>query len=505
MKVLLIQSPRRYWPFLSEGDNYILPMWMPCIAAALRNSGHDVTCIDCMASKTGWKKLETIISEHQPDAVGISESHALYINESLKLAGLVKQVDPGIITICGGGHFSNTSKEILQNPDIDFIVKGEGEITVTRLLDALQSGRDPVSVKGIAFMNDGTYLQTSPRALIEDLDDLPIPAYDLMPMDKYGTSKYLFSPGGITVSHSRGCSSSCSFCVWWVQMADRRLQDGTEKLYPRWRTKSVKRTVDEIEYLADNYKRKCFIFVDGSWNISSTWNEEFAAEIKKRGLDINWFAFMRVDCILRDIENGIMDRLVESGLAHICIGAEHSAAHIMDDLNKDAQDWQITESCLRSLKKKYPGLFVQATFIVGTKKESRETLQHLAENVRKLKVDYPAFHAFTPVPGTLMYETALKNNWLEIQDYEYYDWNTPVISTDELSREDMQYCLYELYRKSVSVMWLLKGLFSRSRYKRNMYIWWLIVTFRVIISSLKDMIKPMKHSARLIEPKWYNS
>jgi anaerobic magnesium-protoporphyrin IX monomethyl ester cyclase len=505
MKILLIQSPRRYWPFLSEGDNYILPQWLPYIASSLRQAGHEVECIDCVAMKIGWKSLESIIRKKNPDVIGISEAHALYMNESLRLAKLIKEINKNIVVICGGGQFANTSKEtLIAYEEIDYIVRGEGEGTVIELLNKLENEQPAESVKGIAYVKNNKYFQTHPRPLVQDMDNLPFPAYDLMPMDRYGKSKYLFSPGGITIHHSRGCTSNCSFCVWWTQMAERKIEDNNEKLYPRWRTMSVKRSIEEILYLKNKYNRNCFIFVDDSWNINPEWNAEFADEIIKRGLNINWFAFMRIDCILRDEKLGIMEKLVKSGLSHICIGAEHCSRTIMKDFNKKIQNSDTTKECIRLIRKKYPEVFIQATFIVGTRNESKHTLKKLSGYVKNLRIDYPAFHAFTPVPGTELYKESKRKEWLEIQDFSFYDWNTPIISTKYLSRKDMEWELYRLYKKSISFRWFLRGLFSKNPYKRNMYIWWLIVTIRVTISSLKDIILPAKQATGLVTPQWYD-
>lgn len=505
MKILLIQSPRKYWPFLSEGDNYVLPQWMPYIASAIREKGHYVRCLDCTASHIGWKSLEKIIKDEEPDVIGVNESHAMFMDEALKLVELIKNIDNSIVVVCGGGQFSNTSRYVLENSNINYVVKGEGEVTVVELLECISGENDPLSVNGIAYIKDGKYFETAPRKLIGNLDELPFPAYDLMPMERYGRSKYLFSPGGITIHHSRGCTKRCRFCVWWQQMAERKEESGCEKLYPRWRTMSVGRTVKEIEYLKKNYNRNCFIFVDGSWNIDPEWNKEFAEEIIKRGINIKWFAFMRIDCILRDEQSGVFEKLVESGLSHICVGAEHNSEIIMDNFGKKIHNSDSTKQCVDILRKKYPSLFIQATFIVGTRNESRKTLASLSNYVKELAIDYPAFHAFTPVPGTELYEESVHNGWIEIKDFSRYDWNTPVISTKYLSRNEMEWEFYMLYKKSVNLIWLLKGLFSSSRYKRNMYIWWVIVVSRTFFSALKERIRPSSYINRLVTPPWYDN
>ncbi len=178
-------------------------------------------------------------------------------------------------------------------------------------------------IQGIAYLEDDRVVETPPRPLVSELDTLPLPAYDLVPMEQYGRAKYIFSPGGTTIHHSRGCTGGCKFCAWWIQMADVKKVDGKTRYIPRWRTKSVERIMEEIEILHLKYGKKCLVFVDESWNISQKWNEAFAeAMLRRSDIKLNWFAFMRLDAILRDEEAGIFEKLVRSGLSHICVGIE---------------------------------------------------------------------------------------------------------------------------------------------------------------------------------------
>lgn len=479
---------------------------MPCIASVIREAGHEVVCIDCMAMKMGWKSLERYLEENKFDVFCISEAHALYIDESFKLARLIKQVQPESILIAGGGHFANLAKECITSTSaIDFIGVGEGELTIVDLLNTIQTKGDFSKVRGIVYIENGKVKQTLPRELVKDLDTLPLPAYDLMPMDKYGTSKFLFAPGGITLEHSRGCPVVCDFCTWWTQFADRKLDDdGEEVLSGRWRTKSVKKMVDEIELLVTKYNRKCFMFVDGTWNVHPKWSREFAEEIIKRKIEIYYFAFMRADLILRDEKLGVLELLVKSGLSHICIGMEHVDQTILDGWNKTFHQTDKAVEVINLFAEKYPSVFVQGTFIIGSENESRESLQRLQSYVKKLKLDFPAFHILTPVPGTKVYNDALKENKLEIKDFSKYDWNTPIMSTKHLSREELSWEAYKLYRNSVSPTWLWRGLFSRSVYKRNMYIWWLIVTINVAVSNFRNIFFKPKAAFGLVYPEWYH-
>jgi len=508
MKVLLINPPKYYWPFINEYDNFLLPQSLVYLAAILRENGVDVKIIDTMPLKMGWKTLANRIKEEKPDVVGVGESHALYAHESEKLIGLVKEINPKIKVIAGGAHFTNLYNEYLNsNHGIDFIVRGEGELTLLELVKSIEQGRDNFEdIKGIAFKQDGKIIKTPYRPLIEDLDSLPMPAYDLVPMNQYGNSRYLFSPGGTTIHHSRGCTSNCKFCVWWTQMADRKNIDGKEVLKPRWRTKSVGKTIEEILLLYHTYNKHALVFVDDSWNISPEWEDEFATELIRQKLKLNWFAFMRADMLLRDEKLGILEKLVRSGLSHICIGVERAENKKLKQFGKPFYSKDTSIEVLSIFKKKYPSVFLQVTFIVGVYDETEQSMREQLEFARKLKPDYPAFHPLTPVPGTQLYNEVVEKGLLEIKDFSKFDWMTPVMPSKYLSRERIEELIIELNREFINLKWLIKGLFSPYAYKRRMYIWWFLVLVKVLWSRFISKFKwiKLKDITGLVKPDWYD-
>ncbi len=508
MKILLINSPKFYWPFINEYDNFLLPQSLVYLGAVLRQRGNDVKIIDSMASKTGWRTIAETIKKQKPDIVCIGESHALYAHESEKLIKLVKRINPEIRVIAGGAHFTNLYKEYLEkDDDIDFIVRGEGEVTLAELVDLIARGDDNFErVKGIAFKKDKNVVVTPARPLIENLDTLPMPAYDMVPMDSYGNSRYLFSPGGTTIHHSRGCTSSCNFCVWWTQMADRTIQNGKELLKPKWRTKSVDKTMEEILLLYHKYNKRALVFVDDSWNIDSKWENGFAEELIKQKLDLNWFAFMRADMLLRDEKLGIVEKLVRSGLSHICIGVERAENNELRQFGKPFYSDNASMEIFSIFRKKYRSVFLQATFIVGVYDETEQSMFEQLKFAKKLKPDYPAFHPLTPVPGTPLYKEVIEKGLLEIKDFSKFDWMTPVMSSKYLSRERIEELVIKLNRKFVNMRWLIKGLFSPYRYKRRMYIWWFLVLIKVLWSRFISKFKWIKTKdiAGLVKPDWYD-
>ncbi|MCP4809366.1 MAG: radical SAM protein [Proteobacteria bacterium] len=513
MRVLLVQPPRRYWPYTSEGDNFLLQQALPALGAVVRDEGHEVRIVDCMPLHVGWRSLFDIIRDYAPDVIGCGENHALYCNEALRFFRLCKEAAPDAVTVAGGGHFTNLAHRYVHNPDIDVIGIGEGEETFAAICNAVAGGsRPPESgwddIHGIAFARDGEMIRTTPRRLIKDLDTIPMPAYDQMPMHLYGTSRYLFSPGGSTLHHSRGCVSKCSFCAWWTTMADRSYDaDGNAKLRPRWRSKSVDKMMDEVEELYYRYGKRSYVWVDESWNIDPKFNQGFSRRMIDSGMKTKWMTFMRADCIVRDHERGILADQVKAGLAHILIGVERAEDDTLTGLDKRFYTGGIAEKAISIFKENFPEVFIQATFIVGVKNESQDTLARQVELAQKLDVDFPAFHPITPVPGTPIFDDALANGHITMEDFDDFDWLSPVLDTDYMTRDEISMELYRMNKKFVNPRWILRGLTSKVDYKRDMYIWFAKVSAQMAAGAIKKKLSPLdvSHYQALVKPAWYDA
>jgi anaerobic magnesium-protoporphyrin IX monomethyl ester cyclase len=510
MRVLLVQPPRKYWPYTSEGDNFLLQQALPALAAPLREAGFDVHVLDCMPLHVGWRSLADELRRLAPDVIGCGENHALYASEALRFFALCKEVVPSAYTVAGGGHFTNLAhRYATHGSNIDAICVGEGEQTIVELCREWANAQpDLARVDGIHWWDGEKLVRNRPRALVHDLDTLPLPAYDLLPMHLYGRSRYLFSPGGTTIHHSRGCVSKCSFCAWWTVMADREYDDsGKAHLSPRWRSKSVGRVMEEIEELYHRHGKRSYVWVDESWNIDPRFNDAFADAMLKSGMKTRWFAFMRADCIVRDEKKGILEKLVRAGLSHILIGVERAEDDGLSSLDKRFYTRGVAAEALEIFRRKYPDVFLQATFIVGVKEEDHHSLRAQVEMARRLDVDFPAFHPITPVPGTPIYDEAIAKGWITEADFDNFDWLSPVLDSRYLSRDEIAQALYEMNKQFVNARWMARGLFSRVPYKRDMYIWFTKVSVAMAWEAVKRRISPLnvEHYQQLVEPEWYAS
>ncbi len=509
MRVLLVQPPRRYWPYTSEGDNFLLQQALPALAAVARAEGHEIKVIDCMPMHIGWRSLHDQITDFKPHVIGCGENHALYASEALRFFALCKQAAPEAITVAGGGHFTNLAHRYATRDDIDIICIGEGEGTFAKILQAVDGGRrveDLDDVDGIAFGRDGQMVRTRPARLVADLDTLPAPAYDLMPMHLYGKSRYLFSPGGTTLHHSRGCVSKCSFCAWWTTMADRSTDsDGNVKLSPRWRSKSADRMMEEVEELYYRYGKRSYVWVDESWNIDPKFNTEFSRRMIDSGMKTKWMTFMRADCIVRDHKKGLLADQVRAGMSHILIGVERAEDDSLRGLDKRFYTGGVAEKAISIFKENFPDVFIQCTFIVGVREENHQTLRKQVALAQKLDVDFPAFHPITPVPGTPIFDDAIRNGHITEDDFDNFDWLSPVLDSDYLTKDEISWALYEMNKQFVNTRWMLRGLASKVDYKRDMYIWFVKVSAKMALQALRQRVNPLKveHYQALVTPDWY--
>lgn len=516
-KLLLVRPPRYLWPFINESDNFLLPLGMPCLAGAVRQwvPEIEVKVVDCLPLKMGWRSLEKTIEEEKPDFIGAGEE-SLYHHEAVRLFHVAKNLNPDVVTIAGGHFFSWMVQKSLNEFPIDYIVRFEGEVTFTELLKTLINGSDPANVEGIAFKQGGKIVVTKERAMIKNLDDLPMPAFDLMPMGKYAPFGYLW-PVSVTLEHSRGCVDHCSFCsLWtfWGKHKNTGIEDGHFDMSPCYRTKSVDRMLEEIDICYNKYGRRYIIWADPTFNVDPKWTEEFCDKLLSRGYtDLYWWAFLRADYTLRDEKLGVLEKMVRAGLRHPLIGIERSSDEGLREVDKSVYTTSLIKEVFGIFKRKYPEVFRQGTFVTCLPSDSKEDMLSLVDYAVEIDIDYPAFHPAAPVPGTKLYQDAVKYDMLATKDFKKYDWATPIMKSQKgLSTEDLADLNFELNKRYVlhRPHWLIRGLFSRYKHKRNLYWWFLINTVKMILLSIRDIILGKNETAgvtgfqRLKKPEWYN-
>jgi anaerobic magnesium-protoporphyrin IX monomethyl ester cyclase len=392
---LFVRPPRPLWPFNGPGSAFWPPLAFVSLAAALRNRLPDlrVAVLDAPALEMGWKSLTAEMERLAPDYVGIGEE-AVSCREGLRVAGLAKAA--GARVVAGGCFFGNVAPETLSTGLVDVVVHGEGENTLVELIEALRSELvgDLRRVAGISFRDGEEIIRTPARPLIPDLDSLPLPAYDLLPVSRYGR-KSLNHPALGAIELGRGCCFGCDFCVLWRQMG--RAQSG--KLFPHVRTKSAERLREEIRILMDRFGRRYLGWVDPCFNADPDAPRTLAELLLKENRRIGQSAWVRADCLVRDSESGSLDTSIKAGLNEVYIGIERLEARDLQMLKKGNLKGEIQEA-LRILEEDHPEVFTVGSFIYGLPGDTAKDVRHLFRRASELPLDMLLFIPRTPLPGT---------------------------------------------------------------------------------------------------------
>jgi anaerobic magnesium-protoporphyrin IX monomethyl ester cyclase len=454
--MLFVEPPKDYWFLMGE---YLPPPTALLVLAAYVEReipDIEIKVIDCQAENKSWDYIKSVIESMSPSFVATS---AFTCNAYVcaRVAEMAKKANEETVTIVGGQHFTAVADESLRNfPEIDYVVKGEGELTLVELIRTVLEGGDIGQVRGLALRNNGEIVHTPDRPLIENLDDLPYPAYHLVEKntDKYhfsvmaGKKRYLILEGG------RGCTHKCSFCTQWRHWKGK------------WRTKSPKRIADEMEFLHKRYGGIFLWLTDDNFDYRKR-GQGLWEELRKRDFidDINWFFQARTDDILNNPD--LVGKLQEVGNSWILIGVENHSPDILKYFKKGIRASE-SGKAMKILRDN--NVFAQAMMIIGTRQDTAESIERLRKFSTDIDSDLNIYACLTPLPGTDVYEEAKRNGWIEDDNYTNYDMAHAIMPTETLSRKEVQEELFKCYREFYgSATRNIKGIFSKNEIKRRAY------------------------------------
>ena len=456
-RLLFVEPPKEYWFVM--GEYLPPPTGLLALAAYVERElpGTEIGVVDCQAEGKGWPELEKSIESFSPSIVATS-GFTCNAYVCAKVAELAKKVDERIVTIVGGQHFSAIPEESLKSfPEIDYVVRGEGEQTLVELIKALEQAKGFADVRGLSFTNNGGIFHTPPRPLIENLDSLPFPAYHFLGRN---IGKYHFAMMAgkntryVILEGSRGCNYRCSFCTQW------RHWGGT------WRTKSAKRIADEMEYLHNDLGGQFLWLTDDNFDYERR-GKPLWLELKDRKFsrDIDWFFQARMDDIVRHPD--MVANLHEVGNNWILMGVESDSPERLKEFKKGI----VVSPAARAVKILNDNdIFSQSMLIIGSRKDTEESIEQLRRFSMNLDTNLAIYAVLTPFPGTDIYQEAAHNGWLEDRNFAHYDMSHAIMPTESLSRTEVQKELYDCYRDFYgSIMKGIRGLFAKNMVKRRVY------------------------------------
>lgn len=377
-------------------------------ASYMRENGCSVSLFDTNLRSDPYA-IEKEIIENKPSFLVLYDDGFNYLTKmcltnmreaAFEMISIGKKHDCKII-VCSSDSTDHFHKYIEKGAD--YIIQGEGEISLKELIHAIKNKLPVDSIQGLVFKENEEYKKNAKRVVIKNLDEFPMPAWDLADIASY---KKVWQEGSneftLNMATTRGCPYKCNWCA--------------KPIYGnRYNSHSPEYITKHLTYLKENYGVSKFWMCDDIFGLKPNWVQEFNVELKEAELKISYFIQSRVDLLLKE---DTIEALAESGLSEVWVGAESGSQKILDAMDKGTQVEQIFEAT-RILKKKN----IRVAFFIqfGYLDETKEDIQKTIDMIKELLPDNLGISVSYPLPGTPFYDKVkddlqLKANWTDSDD-----------------------------------------------------------------------------------------
>jgi anaerobic magnesium-protoporphyrin IX monomethyl ester cyclase len=377
-------------------------------AAYMREAGHDVFLFDTNLRMHPGEVREEL-KEHKPKYFIIYDDGFNYLTKmcltNMREAACEMAEESkkhGCVVIINSSDSTDQYEYYLKR-GVDFVVRGEGEETLKKLIEALDGGHNVESIEGLAFLKNAQVVVTAARPVLRYLDALPLPAWDLIDIEMY-KSAWLSKHGyfSLNIATTRGCPFKCNWCA--------------KPIYGnRYNSRSPEHVVSEIEFLLENFAPDHFWMSDDIFGLKPGWIQSFRDLVRSKNLKFRYKIQSRVDLLLQE---DTIEALAGSGADTVWVGAESGSQKILDAMDKGTTTAEI-EAASALLRKK--GIRVGFFLQFGYPGEKREDIEKTIAMVLKLMPDEIGISVSYPLPGTKFYERvkdqlSVKQNWADSDD-----------------------------------------------------------------------------------------
>lgn len=379
-------------------------------ASLLRKNGFEVNLFDTNLRDNPYE-IENILKESKPKYLVIYDDGFNYLTKMcltnmreacFEMIKIGKSYNCNII-VCSSDATDHYEKYL--NHGADFVIRGEGELTLLELVNALEKKQSYQEIQGIVFKDNSEIKVNSSRNVLQHLDDLPLPAWDLVDIESYkNVWKQSTQEFTLNIATTRGCPYKCNWCA--------------KPIYGnRYNAHSPEYIVNEIKFLKEKYGVSRFWMCDDIFGLKPNWVQEFNQLLKEKELKISYFIQSRVDLLLKEDTIAV---LAESGLEEVWVGAESASQKILDAMDKGIKVEEIYEATrLLKAKKVKVAFFLQFGYL----EENQDDIQKTIAMVKELKPDNIGISVSYPLPGTKFYDKVkddlkLKANWTDSDDFD---------------------------------------------------------------------------------------
>jgi anaerobic magnesium-protoporphyrin IX monomethyl ester cyclase len=411
--VLLITPP--YHCGMVESAGVWMPLGLAYLAGSLRANGFEPLIYDAMSRFESIDDIASRIRREQPDVVATTAFTAT-LPAALDLLRAAKREVPGVVTVIGGVHPTHMAASVLGDPAVDYVVRGEGEYAFPELLACLNAGDSPGRVAGISYRTAEGVVDTPSRALIRDLDALPID-WDALEWPLY---HYRTKPGSVLAisSWARGYTMSCRFC-------------SQQKMWRRtWRPRSEESIIAELKLLKSRFGVDTLEIADEYPTCDRRRWEHVLDRLIAEDLGIELLAETRADDVVRDRE--IIGKYREAGILHMYVGVESPLQEQLDWIDKSLL---VSESKLAIELLNKAGIITETSFLLGYPSDTRETVEEALRLAKEYSPDLAFFLAITPWPYADMYDDVADR--VEVFDYSKYNLINPIIRPEGMTRDEL--------------------------------------------------------------------
>ncbi|CAA7619081.1 putative enzyme [Magnetospirillum sp. LM-5] len=407
MRICLVLPPSN---FIAQGYGvtqkvkfgHLPPLGIGYIAAYLEQDGHQVSLVDATSMEMDVETAANAVLATKPELVGLSVL-TNYADHAKALADRLKELAPDLTIVLGGAHTASFYQEILTDmPSVDHVLRGESDTSVCEYVRHLRDPERLHQVKGLVYRDaDGKTVVNPPAAIVEDMDQIPMPAWHLYDMSIYRPLPMQFKQAPVfTMMTGRGCAwARCKFCFQ------------SDRVGPSFRRHSVKRVLDEMEILVNRYGIKEVHFWDDIFVLNKKWVEEFAAEKKRRGLGhVTWVGSTQANTA----KPGMIRTLREAGGWSLFVGVESGNQELLNGMDKG-----ITLDMVRRVMAECHevGMETRCAFMLGLPGETPEMGRKTIEFAVEIDPTYAIFYAAHPRRGTELYDIALTQGLFVDREY----------------------------------------------------------------------------------------
>ncbi len=431
MRIILINPPlslgtvRKLGPIVKSLFYNSAPLGLCYLGAVLREENHIVKIIDAPVEGLSIDEVVKEVVKFKPDLVGLT-TFTVSIYSCYELAKEIKNKLPRTKIIAGGPHITSNPDELLKHKELDLAVIGEGEITFKKLISMMKQGSAVENVRGIAYAIQGKLFFSPPREYIADLDVLPFPARDLVPIDKYrpqpSDQKRLPKLSMIT---SRGCPYSCIFC-------DKSVFSN------KYRSFSPKYIVQEMVHLVDSFRARDIAFVDSTFTFDKNRVYKITKEIKNANKDLTWTCSVRANVLDKEL----LSEMKSAGCWRVRMGIESGNEDVLRFIKKGLTKYQIRRVANWAYEL---DLEPKAFFILGHLIDTNETIKETIDFACSLPLKDITVQINTPFKNTAQYPLVEKYGEMITRNFSRYSLWEPVFTPRNLSCEDLLYYYRQFY------------------------------------------------------------